>query len=312
MKNFWYHIMALVTVAIWGTTFVSTKVLLQHGLSPTEILLYRFLLAYISIWFFCPKRLLANNLRDEVLLFTAGVCGGSLYFIAENNALEITLASNVSLILCTTPILTAFLSHLTDRKERLKKRLFYGSGMALIGVALVVFNGNFILKVSPLGDLLTVAAALMWACYGIILKKLDQRYSVLFITRKVFFYGIITMLPVLAFSPSQLHISTLDQPIVIANLVFLGLIASMLCYIMWNTTVKQLGVVRTTNYIYIVPFVTLISSAIVINEVITYIAIIGSVFILFGVYIAEQGDKLGNVSTRLFSFVNKQPTESKH
>ena len=312
MKNFWYYIMALATVAIWGTTFVSTKVLLQYGLSPTEILLYRFLLAYISIWFFSPKRLLANNLRDEALLFATGVCGGSLYFMAENTALQITLASNVSLILCTTPILTAFLLHLTDKKERIKKRLLYGSGMAFIGVALVIFNGNIILKINPLGDLLTVAAALMWACYGIILKRLDRKYSVLFITRKVFFYGIITMLPVLAFSPSQIHISILSQPIVIANLIFLGLIASMLCYIMWNTTVKQLGVVRTTNYIYIIPFVTLISSAIVINEVITYIAIIGSIFIFLGVYIAEQGDRIGRMSTKLFSSVSKSPTETRH
>ncbi|WP_321333198.1 DMT family transporter [uncultured Bacteroides sp.] len=289
MKNSWYHIMALVTVAIWGTTFVSTKVLLQHGLSPTEILLYRFVLAYISIWFFCPKRLLANSLRDESLLLAAGLCGGSLYFIAENTALEFTLASNVSLIVCTTPIITAFLMHFSGNKEKLKKKLLYGSVLALTGVALVVFNGNFILKVNPMGDILTIAAALMWSFYSIILRGLDRKYSVLFITRKVFFYGIITMIPVFLLSPSQLHIQALSQPLVIANLLFLGLVASMLCYIMWNTAMKQLGVVRTTNYIYIVPLITLITSSIVINEIITYIAIIGSIFILSGVYIAEQG-----------------------
>ncbi|WP_321479075.1 DMT family transporter [uncultured Bacteroides sp.] len=292
MRTFWYHIMALVTIVIWGTTFVSTKILLQHGLSPTEILLYRFLLAYLSIWFFSPKRLLANTWKDEALLLAAGICGGSLYFMAENSALKITLASNVSLILCTTPILTAFLTRLTDRTEHLKKQLFYGSVIALIGVALVIFNGNFILKINPLGDCLTIIAALMWGCYSILLKRLDKKYGVLFITRKVFFYGIITMLPIFAFSSSQLHLAKLNQPIVIFNLIFLGLIASMLCYIMWSTSVKKLGVIRTTNYIYIVPLVTLITSAIVIDETITYIASIGSVFILFGVYIAEQGEKL--------------------
>lgn len=292
MKNFWYHTMALITVIIWGTTFVSTKILLQQGLSPTEILLYRFILAYVSIWFFCPRKIWADTKRDELLLLASGVCGGSLYFIAENTALQYTLASNVSLILCTTPILTAFVSRVWGDKQKLRSRLYYGSLVALIGVALVVFNGNFILKLSPAGDLLTIAAALMWAFYGTILKKLDSKYGVLFITRKIFFYGIVTMLPVFAFDPSQLHVTTITDPIVLSNLVFLGLIASMLCYIMWNLTVKQLGVVRTTNYIYIIPLITLITSAMVIDEIITPVALAGSIFILFGVYFAEQGGDL--------------------
>ena len=59
--------------------------------------------------------------------------------------------------------------------------------MALIGVGLVVFNGSFILKINPLGDFLSLIAALMWAFYCLILKQLDSRYSTAFITRKVFF-----------------------------------------------------------------------------------------------------------------------------
>jgi drug/metabolite transporter (DMT)-like permease len=290
MKNFWYHTMALITVIIWGTTFVSTKILLQQGLSPTEILLYRFILAYVSIWFFCPRKIWADTKRDELLLVASGVCGGSLYFIAENTALQYTLAANVSLILCTTPILTAFVSHVWGDKQKLKSRLYWGALVALIGVTLVVFNGNFILKLNPIGDLLTIVAALMWAFYGTILKKLDSRYNILFITRKIFFYGIVTMLPIFTFTSSQLHIATIANPIVLSNLAFLGFIASMLCYIMWNITVKQLGVIRTTNYIYIIPLITLITSSIVIDEIITPIALAGSVFILFGVYFAEQGN----------------------
>lgn len=137
--------------------------------------------------------------------------------------------------------------------------------------------------------MLTLLAALMWAFYGQILKKLGNRYPTLFITRKVLFYGIITLIPVFIFSPVTLHIETLVQPVVFINLLFLGLIASLLCYIMWNTAVKELGVVRTTNYIYVVPLVTLLTSAIVIDEIITSIALIGSVFILCGVYVAEKG-----------------------
>lgn len=230
----------------------------------------------------------ANNIKDELLLIIAGGCGGTLYFVAENTALQITLASNVSLILCTTPILTAFISRILNR-ETLKKNLLYGSLFAFLGVSLVVFNGGFILQISPLGDILTFIAAFMWAFYGMILKKLGNKYPTLFITRKVFFYGVILLIPFLVIHPIHPDPAVLTLPVVWINLLFLGLLASLLCYLMWNTAVKHLGVVRTTNYIYLVPMVTLITSYLVIHETITWLAIIGSVFILSGVYIAEKG-----------------------
>lgn len=291
-KKYWYHSIAIITVIIWGTTFVSTKVLIGYGLSPVEILLYRFFLAYIGIWFVCPRQLFAKNKKDELLFVASGLCGGSLYFIFENTALQITLASNVSLIICTSPIFTAFLSYLIYRKEKLKSHLIFGSFIALLGVALVVFNGSFILQINPLGDILTILSALSWAFYGIILRNLHGKYSTLFITRKVFFYGIVTMLPFLALNPSSIHPDLLTQPVVMANLLFLGLVASLLCFIAWNSAVKELGVVQTSNYIYFVPLVTLITSAIVIDEHITIVALLGSVFILFGVYVAERGFRI--------------------
>lgn len=284
----WFHLMAAVTVAIWGTTFVSTKVLIGNGLSATDILFYRFIMAYICIWFFSPRILWAKSWRDEGIFVLLGLTGGSLYFIAENTALGMTLASNVSLIICTAPILAAFLSFFFYKGERLKPKLIIGSLMALTGVALVVFNGSFILRISPLGDILTLVAALMWAIYCLLLKRMNSNYSTLFITRKVFFYGVLTLLPFFYFYPLQTDTTILFQPLVIANLLFLGVIASMLCYIMWTLAVKRLGVVCATNYIYVVPLVTLITSAVVIDERITLIALIGCAFILSGVYLAER------------------------
>ncbi|MFV0310161.1 MAG: DMT family transporter [Dysgonomonas sp.] len=291
-KRYWYHIIAIFTVIVWGTTFVSTKILIGYGLSPVEIFLYRFVLAYIGIWFFCPRTLFANSKKDELLCAAAGLTGGALYFVFENTALGITLASNVSLIVCTSPIFTALLTFLFYKKEPLRPRLITGSLVALVGMALVVFNGSFILQINPLGDMLTVLAALSWAFYGIILKQLNGRYSTLFITRKVFFYGIITMLPFSLMDSATFTPSLLINPVIASNLIFLGLIASLLCFIAWNSAVKELGVVQTSNYIYFVPLVTLLTSAIVIDEHITIVALFGSVFILLGVYVAENGFKL--------------------
>lgn len=284
----WFHVMAAVTVAVWGTTFVSTKVLIHHGLSATDIMFYRFVMAYICIWPISPRILWAKSWRDEGIFVLLGLTGGSLYFVAENTALSITLASNVALIICTAPILAAFLTYLFNKGDRLKPRLVAGSLMALAGVALVVFNGSFVLRLSPAGDLLTLIAALMWAVYCILLKRMNDCYSTLFITRKVFFYGVLTLLPFFFFYPLQTDTAILFQPLVLANLLFLGVVASMLCYIMWTAVVKRLGVVCAANYIYVVPLVTLITSAIVIDERITLIAMMGCIFILGGVYLAER------------------------
>lgn len=283
-----YHIMTLASVIVWGTTFVSTKILLSYGLTPMDIFFYRFLMAYITIWFLSPRKLWAHNTKDEILFLTAGLCGGSIYFMTENTALGITLASNVSLIICTTPIITAILSHIFLKGVRFRKTLLYGSVIALAGVTLVVYNGSFILKISPLGDILTLCAALMWAMYNITLKQLDNRYNVFFITRKVFFYGLLTLLPAFYFHPLTTDTTILFTPVVLCNLLFLGFIASMLCYIMWNKAVKQLGTIRTANYLYIVPLVTLITSWLVIDETITPVAFAGTALILSGVYLAQK------------------------
>lgn len=288
-KSYWYHLMAIITVIVWGTTYISTKVLIGHGLHPAEIFFYRFTLAYVCIWIFSWKRIRAASLRDELLFLGAGLTGGSLYFLFENTALGITLASNVALILCTAPILTAFLYFLFHRGERLKPNFVYGSLIAFSGVALVIFNGGFILKINPLGDALTILAALMWAFYSLIIKSLNAKYPTLFVTRKIFFYGLLTILPVFYFQPLRFDTKVLFDSYVLTNLLFLGFIASMLCYILWNVATKRLGTLRVTNYIYFSPVVTLIASALLINETITVVALVGSVFIMSGVYVAERG-----------------------
>ena len=282
-----YHIMALLTVVIWGTTFVATKVLLQHGLSPIDIMFYRFVLAYICILIISHKRLWSDNWKDEGMLMLAGLTGGTLYFIAENTAIGISQASNVALLVCTTPIFTALLTNYFF-KEPLRKIMIIGSFIALVGVGLVVFSGSVILKIDPLGDFLSIVASLMWAVYCLILKPLGKRYPTAFITRKVFLYCILSLLVYFFFNPLCMQADILFQPVVMFNLLFLGIVASMLCFIAWNTAVKKLGPSRTANYIYIQPMSTLVLSSIILSEVITLTSLIGAVCIIGGVYLAEK------------------------
>ena len=287
-KNYIYHLIAILTVGIWGLTFISTKVLIEHGLSPQEIFLLRFLMAYLGIWFISPRKLFADNWKDELWLLWGGVTGGSFYFFTENTALEITLATNVAFIVCTAPLLTTILSLLIYKKEKATAGLVGGSLLALAGVALVVYNGHFILKISPLGDFLTLLAAFSWAFYSLIMKKMSGRYRTTFITRKIFFYGILTILPAFIFHPWQFSLSGLWQPAVWMNLLFLGVLASLVCFVVWNIILKQLGTVRASNYIYLNPLFTLIGSAVLLDEQFTVMSLMGAMLILGGVYWAGK------------------------
>ena len=288
LKHGYYHLIAILTVSIWVLTFIATKVLIGYGLTPQEIFFYRFLIAYAGIWIISPKRLFANRWKDEFWLMAGGIFGGSLYFFTENTALGITQASNVSFLICTAPLLTTILSLLFYKSEKATKGLIGGSLLALAGVGLVVFNGSVILKISPVGDLLTLLAALSWAFYSLIIRKMTGRYPTVFITRKIFFYGVLTILPAFLLHPLQPDLDILLKPIVLSNLLFLAVLASLICYVLWNVVLKQLGTVRASNYIYLNPLVTMVASMMILQEQITLFALIGAGCIVCGVYLAER------------------------
>ncbi|MBQ4127808.1 MAG: DMT family transporter [Alistipes sp.] len=283
-----YHVVAILTSAVWGTTFVSSKLLLEEGMTPAEIMFLRFAMAYVCMIPFIKGKLFCDNWRDEALMMLLGISGGSLYFLLENSALLYTQASNVAIIIAATPLLTTLAVHLISHQEKVSKRLYGYSLLSLSGVALVVFNGEFILKLNPLGDILTLGAALMWVIYSIVVVKMEKRYDSLMITRKVFFYGVLTLLPYFAIEPFGVTIEMLTRPIVIGNLLFLGLLASLICYWTWNVVIIKLGAVHSTNYLYINPIVAMITSYFVLNEHITSLAIIGTALILTGMYLAQR------------------------
>lgn len=287
-KDFRWHLTAIVVVGIWGMTFISTRVLIESGLTPQEIFLLRFLIAYVGIWFISPRTLLCRTWQDEGWMLLAGVTGGSLYFLTENTALGVTLTTNVAFIVCSTPLLTLLLARLFYRSERATKRLVGGSLLALLGVGLVIFNGNFVLKLSPLGDVLSLMAALCWAFYSLIMRQVAERYSTVFITRKVFFYGLLTILPAFVVRPWQFPLEAFARPVVWMNLLFLSVLASLGCFVVWNFILKRLGTVRASNYLYLNPIFTSVGALIFLGEPLTPVALLGAACVLFGVYLAGK------------------------
>lgn len=283
-----YHILAILTSAIWGTTFISSKLLLQEGLSPAAIMILRFVLAYVLMLPFVKGKWFCKSLKDELLMVLLGISGGSLYFLLENTALVYTQASNVAIIIAATPLLTMLTVNLLDRGKGASKRLYGYSLMSLAGVALVILNGNFVLKLNPIGDLLTFGAVVTWVIYSIIIAKVQERYSSWMITRKIFFYGVVTLLPYFLVEPWDVTWEMMSRPMVWGNIAYLGVLASLGCYMTWNIVIKRLGAVDATNYLYINPIVAMITANLLLGERITPLAIAGTALILVGVYLAER------------------------
>jgi len=289
-KKILLNLLALITVVIWATTFISSKILL-NTFTPLEVMFYRFVIAYFLLLIIHPKFHKIDSLKEEAMFLLSGITGGSLYFLAENSAVKISQVSNVGLIVATAPIITALLAHFFTKGEKLNKNLFIGFLIAILGVFLVMFNGNFMLKLNPAGDILALCAAISWSVYSITTKKFGSKYNYLYLTRKIFFYALLTMIPFLFTSEFNFEVSKLLTFKVISNLLFLGVVASSICYVIWNFTVDKLGVVKTNNYIYLIPAITLILSVLILHEKITLYSSLGAFLIFLGVYVSENGLK---------------------
>ena len=272
------HIAASVTCLIWGTTFVSTKVLLQD-FGPVDLLFSRFLLGYFTLWLMRPKKLKTEK-GQEIFFVGAGLCGVCLYYLFENIALTYTQASNVSVIVSTAPLFVTIMAHFFLKEEKLQKYFFLGFACAIAGIMLISFGG---------GESISVAGSFVWGAYSILIKKISGfGYNVIQTTRRVFFYGLIFMIPILIGSGAKFHSSAYTKPLNLANLLYLGIGACAVCFVTWNYAVKILGAIKCSAYIYAIPVITIIMSIVILHEKVTPVMLAGTVLTVLGLVISEK------------------------
>ena len=289
--HLFYHAVAFLVVAIWGSTFVYTKLLLLAGFTPAQIFTLRFIIAYLMLLAYSLWRGIhwtADSWRDELLMAGLGVSGGSLYFLAENGAMNYTTTTNTSLIVCLCPLFASALIGMCYKSQRLNGMQVVGTLLAAAGVAVVVMNGHFVLHLSPVGDALAFVACLCWAVYSLLMIPANARYDTVFVTRKVFFYGLLSMAPYFVVCPGLNTHLLVSQPSLLWNLLFLGCVASTLCFLAWNWTMKKLGAVVVTNYVYFNPVTTILFAWLILSEPITVYFLLGTVCILVGMFLADR------------------------
>lgn len=281
-------LMALFTIIVWGTTFISTKVLLTD-FRPVEILFFRFVMGFAALFLACPHRMKNVGRRQEIVFALAGLCGICLYYLLENIALTYTMASNVGVIISIAPFFTAILSHLLMKSEdKLRANFFVGFVVAMTGIVLISFQGAE-LELNPTGDILAVLAAFVWACYSILTKKISSYgYAVILTTRRTFFYGILFMIPALFLFDFEIRLERFTEITYLLNILYLGLGASALCFVTWNLAVKVLGAVKTSVYIYMVPVITVVTSVLVLKEPVTWGTVAGTGLAVAGLFISAK------------------------
>lgn len=280
------HILACGTQIMWGATFVSTKVLLNY-FQPVEILFIRMLLAVIALFVIDPHPLRLGDRRRELAFAGAGLTGLVLYFLLENTALTMTYASNVGIIVACAPFFVAVMVGIFF-KEKQGKNFYIGFVIAIAGVIMVSVSGKQSFHLNPFGDFLAFLAMISWGAYSAIVKKISEwDYPIVAVTRRIYFYGVLLLLPVLLYEEDGWNLSAFREPTVIANLLFLGLCASALGFFLWNLATGWIGAVKTSLYIYVSPIVTVVLSMFVLHEKMTVFSVIGSVCILIGLMISQ-------------------------
>ncbi len=279
------HIEALSAILIWSTTFVQTKILLSY-LTPVEILIFRFSVAFILLYLLYPKRY-SPNLIDEIKFIGLGFSGIFLYYIFENESLVYTQAANVGLLVTTSPLLTAILAHFFLKNERFGINLLVGFFMAAAGVALLVFNKVGTINI---GDLLAFLGALSFGAYSVLLKLIPAKYHYLYVTRKSFFYGLIFMLIYTLLTKNPINFSSLQKPVVFLNLIFLAIFASGICFVLWKVAVDNIGSVATSTYIYLTPLLNALAAVVILKERITHTLFLAGLLIIGGLFVSQQRD----------------------
>lgn len=282
------HLFALFTTLVWGSCFVLTKVML-NAFTPIQIIPLRMGLAYLALWALRPKTL-KLPWKDELMFILIGITGGSVYFFLQNTAAAHTSAANVSILVSMSPIITVILAQFFSRRgEKLGKWVYMGAVVAIAGVIMVVLNGTLTFHLSPLGDLLALAAALMWAAYSILIKKYTERYDNFLVTRRVFLWAFLTSVPLMLITDGMPSLTPLfTQPSILLSWLFLGVFGNAVCFALWNIAFKNLGVVITNNYLYATPFVTVVVGWLLLGEKISLMSILGAVLITLGVIFANK------------------------
>jgi drug/metabolite transporter (DMT)-like permease len=273
------------TIIIWGITFLATETLL-NDFTPIEILFFRFGLSLIALFLVYPKIFKWQGWKVELLCFLASLFGMSIYQSLENYAIQYANASMVSIIIATASFFTVIFSRIILKEKNIKINFYIGLIIGIVGISLVILNGNA-LSIEPLGDFIALLCSVLWGLYSVVVELINKyKLNMLQITRRITMYGFLILIPMFFISGGKFDLVRFTKPENLIWMIYLGILASAICFYTWNYSVDKLGPVPTSIGILVQPIVTVVVGVIWFNHKFTWVGIVGLAVTIIGLYVA--------------------------
>lgn len=283
---------AIFTVVVWGGTFIATKIALQE-VSPATIVWLRFAMGVVILGATVMlRKQFAVPEKSEWLYFALlGFIGVTFHQWLQANGLITAQATTTAWIVATTPIFIALLGWLV-LKEKLNWMQVGGIAAAALGVLLIVSKGNlgalFTGKEGTIGDLLILISAPNWAIYTVLSRRELARHPAARMMFYVMLLGwLFTTVWIFGFGPglSEIHNITLKGW---GAILVLGIFGSGLAYIAWYDALQALPASQLGVFLNIEPLVTTMLAALLLNESITLLVLLGGAIIIAGVWLVNK------------------------
>lgn len=293
MKNKAYLLLALAS-GLWGFQPVVAKFIMKEMNMPSMVS-FRFLLLSSCLFIlmkitgkkdFIPPR------KCLLTLIVMGFCGVTLNNGAQFTGLHYSTVANATLIAATTPAMTTTLAFLFF-KERLGFFQCCGIFISILGTLFLITNGNLeaiIHSYFNRGDLLFFVAQISWAIYSLLSIRVMKVMSILSMTAWAGIFGAI-FIAIYGYFTCGLYIPTLSTTATI-SFVYIVLIGGVGAMMSWNIGVKNVGASTASIFLNIMPIVGIITSSILLNEIMTINEVIGAIVILSGVYITTHSERV--------------------
>lgn len=282
----------LFVMLIWGSAFTVTKL----AVNEVPPLLFAFLrngvACLVLLPFYISRR---KKIKDQLAqlpykkIFWMGLTGITLFYTFFNISLVYTTASVGSLIQGFIPVAIA-IGAVLFLKEKLDRNHLLGIFLCVIGVILVGFvgkqdeSGNNIL-----GNILMILSVFVWAIYTLISKSVNERDPILVVSL-ITFIGTALLLPAVVIELWDHKIPVLSGN-AWAAVIYLGVFASALCYILYANALKTLSATQVGSFLNLDPVIGAIIAFIFLKDKITAWQIAGGLLVLAGIWLSSKNSR---------------------
>jgi drug/metabolite transporter (DMT)-like permease len=279
-------IMLVITMVIWGSTFVVTKGIIEL-LPPFALGFARVAIGTLVLLPFAFMRHREGRRKGPLpwgSICAMGFIGVALYYGLFNFSLRYTSASQGALVQSCIPAMTALVAVLWLR-ERASPVRWFGIGLSVAGVLLVfsdVEEGSA--RSALLGNLLMFATVVCWGVYTSIAKRVAEGPDPVIVTTGVMAVGALLLLPM-----AVAEMAAEGFPRVSATawlgVAYLGAFASGVAYLLYNAALQHMDASEVGVYTNLIPIVGVLLGILVLHEPLSARAIVGGCIVLAGVWL---------------------------